>query len=441
MDKQPRNAVVVGLQWGDEGKGKVVDLLARRARYVVRFHGGNNAGHTLVVDGDKLVVHLIPSGILHPRTTCVIGNGVVLDPGVFLDELDLLAARGQPAGPERLLVSTEAHVILPYHRALDRLREAALGGKAIGTTGRGIGPTYEDKAARRGVRVADFVDPDALAARLDAVLPEKNRMLTSWFGAEPFDRDALLAWAARVNERLAPYAADTVSLLHHACAAGEPVLFEGAQGTFLDVDHGTYPYVTSSNTVAGAACAGAGVGPRDLHAVIGIAKAYTTRVGAGPFPTAADDPAESQLRAAGFEFGATTGRPRRCGWFDAAMTRHAARLNGVTHLVLTKLDVLSGFDPLPIGVRYETGDTPPAGAAAMAEVKPIYEVMPGWHESLEGVRRWEDLPRAARAYVDRLEALVGVPVAALGVGPGRSQLIARDPLFEEAAFDGAAAIR
>ncbi len=424
-----RNVVLVGLQWGDEGKGKIVDLIAPAMRYVVRWQGGNNAGHTVVVDGKKLVFHLLPSGILHAGITCVIANGVVIDPEVLVRELDQIAARGDRLDRGRFVVSTEAHVIMPYHRTLDRLREAALGDRKIGTTGRGIGPTYEDKVARRGVRVADLLDPASLRARLAGVLPEKNRMITEWYGGEAITEEQILAWAEPLAARLAPLAADTVDLLDRANRAGEAILFEGAQGTFLDVDHGTYPFVTSSSTVAGGACAGAGVGPTSIHAVVGIAKAYSTRVGSGPFPTEAEGEAEEGLRARGAEFGATTGRPRRCGWFDAVLTRHAVRLNGVTHLCITKLDVLSGLRSIPVAVAYEGLQGVPAGAAALAAARPVYEHIPGWSEDLSACRRWEDLPPAALAYLERLEALVGVPIGLVSVGPDRAQVLARDPLF------------
>lgn len=408
----------------------MVDLIAPRVRYVVRWQGGNNAGHTVVVNGEKLVFHLLPSGILHADTTCVIANGVVVDPQVLVQELAQLGARGQPLDARRIVVSGEAHVIMPYHTRLDRLREEALGARRIGTTGRGIGPTYEDKVARRGVRVADLVDEEALAARLDAVLPEKNRMIAEWYGGEPLSKEELLAWAARFRPQLAPLVTDTVALLDRANRAGEGILFEGAQGTFLDVDHGTYPYVTSSSTVAGGACAGAGVGPTAIHAVIGIAKAYATRVGAGPFPSEAEGADEEGLRARGAEFGATTGRPRRCGWFDAVLARHAMHLNGVTHLAITKLDVLSGLERIPVVVGYEGLDGPPSGAAALASVRPVYEHLPGWQEDLSAVRRWEELPDAARAYLSRLEALVGVKIGLVSVGPDRAQVLVRDPLFQ-----------
>lgn len=425
----PRNVVLTGLQWGDEGKGKVVDVIAARSRLVVRFQGGNNAGHTLVVDGRKLVLHVVPSGILNPEVTCVVGNGVVVDPEVLCRELAALQAWGVPLSAQRLVISDQAHVILPYHRTLDDCRETALGGRKIGTTKKGIGPAYEDKVARRGVRICDLLDQDALRERLLAVLPEKNRQLVEWYGDATHTVDELLDWARPLAAQLRPLVADTVALLHQANADGAPILFEGAQGTFLDVDHGTYPFVTSSNTVAGQACAGTGVGPTDIHAVVGIAKAYTTRVGAGPFPTELDDELGAHIRQVGQEYGATTGRPRRCGWFDAALVKHGVRLNGTTHLALTKLDVLSGLETLQIAVRYETRDTPPAGAEALAAVRPVYETLPGWTEDISACRTWDSLPDTCRAYVQRIEALVGVPVGLVSVGPGRDEIIVRDPLF------------
>ncbi len=423
-----RNIVVTGLQWGDEGKGKVVDVLAARSRHVVRFQGGNNAGHTLVVEGRKIVLHVVPSGILNPEVRCVIGNGVVVDPQVLVTELDALQTRGVNIEGDRLLISEQAHLIMPYHRTLDGCRETALGGGQIGTTKKGIGPAYEDKVARRGIRMAEFIDAQVLRERLLAVLPEKNRQL-EWFGEPALTVEDLLEWAAPLRAQLQERVRDTVTLLHRANAQGQPILFEGAQGTFLDVDHGTYPFVTSSNTVAGQACAGTGVGPTDIHAVVGIAKAYTTRVGAGPFPTELEDEIGASLRAVGQEFGATTGRPRRCGWFDAALVRHAALLNGTTHLVLTKLDVLSGLTTLKIALAYGDQATPPPGASALAAVRPTYEELPGWQQDISDCRTWEDLPATCRAYIQRIEALVGVPCGLLSVGPGREQVIARDPLF------------
>ena len=425
MSRAVQNNVVVGLQWGDEGKGKVVDMLAKRAKHVVRFQGGNNAGHTLVVDGTKRVLHLIPSGILQENTTCIVGNGVVMDPAVMIKELDALAADGIDCTGGRMLLSTEAHVIMPYHRALDGCREEALGGAKIGTTRKGIGPTYEDKVARRGIRVAEFLNVPALRARLESVLPEKNRMLREWYGHEGYEVDQLLAWDHPLAERLAPLATDTVAWLHRALAAKEPILFEGAQGTFLDVDHGTYPFVTSSNTVAGGACAGSGVGPKDIHQVLGIVKAYTTRVGAGPFPTELHCELGETIRAKGHEFGATTGRPRRCGWFDAVLTAHAARLNGATAMALTKLDVLSGLEELRIAHAYAGTETVPTTAEDLEAAQPIYESMPGWTEDITACRTWDSLPASCRAYVERLEQLVGIPATWLSVGPGREEIIER----------------
>ncbi|MFZ5476846.1 MAG: adenylosuccinate synthase [Myxococcota bacterium] len=416
------NIVVVGAQWGDEGKGKVVDLLAAQSRWVVRYQGGNNAGHTLVVEGEQLILHLVPSGILQPGCTCVIGNGVVVDPGVLMREIDALAARGRAIGPDRLIVSTEAHVILPWHRAVDRAREARLGSARIGTTGRGIGPAYEDKVARRGMRVADLFSD--LPARVAAALPDHNRQL-EWLGASPMSVEEVLAEVEPLAQRLRPYARPVVRLLFEAARKGEPILFEGAQGTFLDVDHGTYPFVTSSSTVAGGACAGSGVGPTVIDDVVGIAKAYTTRVGSGPFPTELTDALGDRLRDVGHEYGATTGRPRRCGWFDAVLVRHAAMVNGLTRLALTKLDVLSGMGPLRIAVAYEGLEDVPAGAEALGRVVPVYEEVEGWDGDIAGCRRWADLPAAARAYVERIEALVGVPVTLLGVGAGRDAVIQR----------------
>lgn len=416
---QERNQVVVGLQWGDEGKGKIVDLLARRARVVARFQGGNNAGHTLVVDGETIILHLVPSGILHPDSRCIIGNGVVIDPQVLVGEIDTLLARGVAISPDRLALSTTAHVILPYHRHLDQCREAVHGGRKIGTTGRGIGPTYEDKVARRGMHLATFIDPVARRALLEEILPDKNRQLVEWYGAPPLSLQDIEDWAQPLADRLAPFVADAVELLHEANRQGLPILFEGAQGTFLDIDHGTYPYVTSSNTLAGAACAGTGVGPRDLHLIIGVSKAYATRVGEGPFPTALHGEEEDRMRRLGAEFGATTGRPRRCGWFDAPLVRRAVLLNSVTHIALTKLDVLSHYAQIPICVAY---DGPHA--------TPSYETLEGWAgHDIRAARSWEDLPPACQNYVRRIEDLVGAPVALLSVGPGREEVIARDPLF------------
>lgn len=421
------NTVVVGLQWGDEGKGKVVDRLAEHSAYVVRFQGGNNAGHTLVVNGEKIVLHVIPSGILHPSARCVVGNGVVVDPEVMVTELDQLAARGRTVTPAQLSISTDAHVIMPWHRLLDACREDARGEQLIGTTRKGIGPTYEDKVARRGIKVADLMDPATLRRHVEAILPEKNRQIVEWYDGEPLTVDSVVAWAAPFADRLRQYVCDTVELLHAASRRDEAILFEGAQGTFLDVDHGTYPFVTSSNTVAGGACAGTGVGPRDVHAVVGIVKAYATRVGTGPFPTELHGAVGERLRELGGEYGATTGRPRRCGWFDAALVRRAVQLNGVTHLTLTKLDILGGFDELCIGTGYEGADAFPSHD--LEQATPVYERLPGWGSDVSGARTWDDLPPAAQAFVSRIEEIVGVPIVLIGVGPGRAEVVERaDPI-------------
>jgi adenylosuccinate synthase len=419
------NTVLVGLQWGDEGKGRAVDYLAARSRWVVRYQGGANAGHTLVVDGRRLVLHLVPSGALHPGVFNVIANGVVIDPEKLVAEIEGLLALGIALDPARLAISLDAHLIFPYHRALDQVREEALAGDQIGTTRRGIGPAYEDKAARRGIRLSEFLNPALLRVRLGHALVEKNRLLREWYQHAGFDLEAMLAWAAPLAERLRPFAADTQALLHGALRAKERILFEGAQGTFLDLDHGSYPYVTSSNTVAGGACSGAGVGPTALHSVIGVAKAYTTRVGSGPFPTELLGEAGERLRSLGAEFGATTGRPRRCGWFDALQVREAVRLNGVTGIVLTKLDVLTGFSEILVCTAYQGHQSFPRNLADLQDASAQYEVLPGWTEALDGIRTWEELPQTVRAYVERLEHLIEAPIVALGVGPGREQLILR----------------
>jgi adenylosuccinate synthase len=420
------NVVVVGAQWGDEGKGKVVDVLTSHVDAVVRFQGGNNAGHTLVVDGDKVVLHLLPSGILHKDCVCVVGNGVVVDPEVLLDEIDGLRSRGHSVTPENLVVSMHAHVIMPYHLSLDALREQAKGANRIGTTCRGIGPTYEDKVARRGIRVADLLDPERLSARLAVIVPEKNRMITEWYGGEAFDTDELLSQCLSLGQRLSPFVGDGVRALHQTQDAGGNILFEGAQGTFLDVDHGTYPFVTSSNTVAGSACAGTGVGPTSIHEVVGIVKAYTTRVGEGPMPTELLGEDGEHLRSVGREFGATTGRARRCGWFDAVLVKQAARVNGLTRIALMKLDILTGLEEIPICVRYRGQEGYPT---SLDDAEPVYEMMPGWSEELGDVRSFADLPAACRAYIDRIEALIGVPVELASVGPGRDQTMMRGELF------------
>ena len=424
--------VAVGAQWGDEGKGKIVDWLAPRADLVVRFHGGNNAGHTLVVEGRKTVLHVVPAGVLHPGTLNLIGPGVVVDPEVLLGEIDALTARGVLRDPSRVRVSGRAHVILEWHKQLDKAREELAQGRAIGTTGRGIGPTYEDKVARRGIRVADLLDPGSLREAQERLGKAKNFELTQYCGWEPVDVEALYEHCVAWGRRLEPYVDHTGRLLDRALREGKSVLFEGAQGTFLDVDHGTYPYVTSSNCVAGAACTGAGVGPTRIDRVLGITKAYTTRVGGGPFPSEDMGPLGERLRSTGDEFGATTGRPRRCGWLDVVMLREAVTVNGLTGLAMNKLDVLSGLPEVPLATAYRIDGKLvhefPMTLGELARAEPVYERLPGWRETLGAVRRFEDLPDAARRYVERVEALAGVPVDLVSVGPGRDEtIVRRDP--------------
>jgi adenylosuccinate synthase len=428
------NVVVVGTQWGDEGKGKIVDLLTDQAQVVVRYQGGNNAGHTLVVGGEKFIFHLIPSGILHPGTICCIGNGVVLDPEVFLSEIDRLRSRGLQIGPENLRVSERTQVIMPYHRRLDRARERAKGAGKIGTTGRGIGPCYEDKVARRGVRVADLVEPQLLRAKLEEFLPEKNFLLEKYFGDQPFALEEILEPYQEMGQRLKPLVANVSVILQHAARDGKNILFEGAQGTHLDIDHGTYPFVTSSNPVAGGAAIGAGVGPGALHRVLGIVKAYTTRVGGGPFPTECLDAIGTHLQECGVEFGSTTGRPRRCGWLDLVVLQEAVRLNGLTGLVITKLDVLSTLNPLRVCVAYdldgERRDNIPATLPELERCQPVFEDLPGWSEDIRGVRRCEDLPPSCRQYLKRVEELAGVPIQLISVGPDREEtIVVQNPFF------------
>ena len=423
--------VIVGMQWGDEGKGKVVDYLTRYADFVVRHQGGNNAGHTVVVDGKQTILHLIPSGILHGGKVCAIGNGTVLDPAVLIQEIDALEAAGHTL-PGRLFISHTAHIIMPYHRLLDKVQERFRGKNRIGTTGRGIGPAYADKADRFGVRLCDLLDADVFRDKLSAILEYKNMILTKLFDEPPLDFNDTYDEYRVYAERLRPFAADTVAMLHEAIEANKCVVCEGAQGTMLDIDHGTFPYVTSSTTLAAGACSGAGLGVTKVKGVIGIVKAYTTRVGEGPFPTELLDDLGALLREKGQEYGATTGRPRRCGWLDCVLLRRAARINGATHLVVTKPDVLGGVDPVRICTTYEIDGKRtrefPADTAVLNRATPIYETVPGWKEDISKSTKWDELPANARAYLTRLEELVGVPVATVSVGPGREQTIERmDP--------------
>ena len=418
--------VVVGTQWGDEGKGKLTDLLAKEMAMVVRYQGGHNAGHTVVVDGDTFALQLLPSGILYPFITPVIGNGVVVDPAVLLEEIDVLTAKGIDCS--RLKVSGNAHLILPYHQELDRVAERFLGKAALGTTRRGIGPAYADKAARVGLRVQDLLDPKIFRQKLDVALKEKNLVLAKVYNRLALSADEIAErYIDELAPRLEPMIADTVHLVHEALGAGQHVLFEGAQATFLDVDHGTYPFVTSSNPVAGGACTGAGVGPRDIQRVIGIAKAYVTRVGSGPFPTELEDETGDLLVDRGNEFGTNTGRRRRTGWFDAVMMRQAVRLNSLSEIALTKLDVLDVFDTVRVCVAYEVDgvryDHVPYHQSVLHKVKPVYEDLPGWKTDLAAVTTPAQLPAAARDYIAFLAAQSGVPVSYVGVGPGREQTL------------------
>ncbi|HLO26575.1 MAG TPA: adenylosuccinate synthase, partial [Geobacteraceae bacterium] len=419
------NVVVVGAQWGDEGKGKVVDIYTEYADDVVRYQGGNNAGHTLVVGDEKVVLHLIPSGVLHQGKRCIIGNGVVLDPEVFIREITNLKAKGRLQDDGCLLLSESLHIIMPYHKRIDIAREAKSGAKKIGTTGRGIGPAYEDKIGRRGIRLMDLVDKELFARKLRENLEEKNVILEKLLGETPFTFEEIYDEYTAYAETLARFIADTTLILHRDIKAGKKILFEGAQGTLLDVDHGTYPYVTSSSTCAGGACTGTGVSPRDIHEIIGISKAYITRVGSGPFPTELLDDDGETLRRAGQEFGATTGRPRRCGWFDTLVLKYAVRVNGLTGVALTKLDVLDGFDTIRICTGYEYKGQVltelPANLDVFEKCRPVYEEMPGWKTDLSGVRSFADLPETAQEYVMRLEELIGCPIVLISVGARRDQ--------------------
>jgi adenylosuccinate synthase len=432
-----KNVVVIGTQWGDEGKGKVVDLLTDTADGVVRFQGGHNAGHTLVIDGQKTVLHLIPSGILHENVTCMIGNGVVLAPDALLKELNMLHENGVKT-EGRLFISEACTLILPYHIALDQARELARGKKAIGTTGRGIGPAYEDKISRRGLKVGDMMHRERFAARLGEVLDYHNFALKNYFKTDTVDFQQVLDEGLEMAERIRPMVADVTGMLHQMRAEGKKVMFEGAQGTLLDIDHGTYPYVTSSNPTAGGACTGTGVGPRDLDYILGITKAYTTRVGAGPFPTelydgaGLNDPIGAHMAKEGHEFGSTTGRPRRCGWLDAVSLRRSAQINSLTGICLTKMDVLDGLESLRIAVGYEVDgkevETPPIGADAYEQCKPKYIEMPGWSESTVGIKTYDGLPQAAKDYIKKIEEVVGVPVDIISTGPDRNEtIVLRNP--------------
>ncbi|MFF5108563.1 adenylosuccinate synthase [Streptosporangium sp. NPDC000095] len=417
--------VLVGAQWGDEGKGKATDLLGDQVDYVVRYQGGNNAGHTVVIGDQKYALHLLPTGVLSPNVVPVIGNGVVIDPGVLLSEIDGLQARGVSA--ERLLISANAHLIMPHHKALDKVTERYLGKAKIGTTGRGIGPAYGDKIYRMGVRVQDLLDPGILQKKIEVALGEKNQILTKIYNRRAIDAGKVLEEYLGYAERLTPHIADTSLVLNRALDENKVVLLEGGQGNLLDIDHGTYPFVTSSSPTSGGACSGSGIPPTRLTGVIGILKAYTTRVGAGPFPTELDNEMGEWLRTTGGEYGVTTGRNRRCGWFDAVIARYSTRINGVTDYFLTKLDVLSGLDTIPVCVAYEIDgvrhDEIPMTQTDFHHAKPVYEEFPGWKEDITGARSFEDLPPNARAYVKALEEMSGSRISAVGVGPGRTETL------------------
>jgi adenylosuccinate synthase len=429
-----KNVVVIGAQWGDEGKGKIVDWLTDHARGVVRFQGGHNAGHTLVIGGKKTVLHLIPSGILREKVACYIGNGVVLSPQALVEEIATLEAAGVDVR-SRLKISEACPLILPYHAALDLAREAAKGAGKIGTTGRGIGPAYEDKVARRALRLQDLFQRERFAKKLREVLDFHNFVLKNYLKAATVDFQQTLDEAMGLAERIQPMVADVPRMLYEAQKAGHNLLFEGAQGTLLDIDHGTYPYVTSSNCVAGAAAAGAGVGPQHLHYVLGITKAYTTRVGSGPFPTELDNEIGQSIAKRGNEFGATTGRPRRCGWFDGAALKRSIQINGFSGLGVTKLDVLDGMESVKIATGYRLNGTRsdilPVGAEELEGCEPIYEELPGWKESTVGRSRYEQLPEAARRFLKRIEEVCGVPIDLVSTGPERDQTIVRRHPFEQ----------
>jgi adenylosuccinate synthase len=420
------NTIIVGTQWGDEGKGKIVDLLAEFADLVVRFQGGNNAGHTMVVNGKQFITHLVPSGILQKKT-CIIGNGMVVDPAVLLEEIDSLNSRGIDTGPDILMISEKAHIIMPYHRAIDHARENMKGEKKIGTTGRGIGPCYEDKATRRGIRFIELIDSDSFPERVETILAEKNFYLKQYFSTKELEPADIIEQYTGYAKRLAPYVTNVSLVIDQAIKAGKQVLFEGAQGTHLDIDHGTYPFVTSSNTVAANACSGAGIGPKEITDVCGIVKAYTTRVGEGPFPAELFDEVGDRIQKIGAEFGATTGRKRRCGWLDTVLLRNAVRLNGLTGIAVTKLDVLGGLTELNICTGYTYKGEHlydfPANLKVLAECEPVYETLPGWPEDITPVRKFEDLPENARKYLRRIEELIETPILIVSVGPGRDETI------------------
>ncbi len=430
------SVIVVGTQWGDEGKGKIVDLLTRYADYVVRFQGGNNAGHTLVVDGKQFIFHIIPSGILYDDKMCMIGNGVIIDPGVLIAEMQKLEDQGLTVTPDRLMISERAHLIMPYHASLDKAKEASLSeNKKIGTTGRGIGPCYIDKVGRVGIKAGDLLDDALFREKLKVEVEEKNFLLTKKFNAAPVDFDEIYRQFQSYGEKLTPFYGNVSVELDKARKNDQNILFEGAQGTQLDIDHGTYPFVTSSNTIAGNACNGTGFGPAHIDSVVGIMKAYTTRVGAGPFPTELFDDTGIELQKKGHEFGATTGRQRRCGWLDGVVAQDATRLNGLTGLAITKLDVLSGQDTIKFATSYDLDgkelSAMPSNIESAGKVVPVYESLEGWKEEIDHIRDYDDLPQQAKDYIKRLEDFIGVPTDIVSVGPDREETLLLSNPFDK----------
>ena len=423
------NLVIVGTQWGDEGKGKVVDLLTEKADLIIRFQGGNNAGHTLVIGDNKIVLHLVPSGILHKGKLCIIGSGVVLDPEILLGEIEALRLKGHEVTPATVAISDRAHVIMPYHKVIDHARDAV----RIGTTGRGIGPAYEDKARRTGIRVIDLINPELLRKKIDSFWDERQEYITKILKAKAPDKNEIIEKHIIFGELLKPFVADASLLIDKALREGKSLLFEGAQGGNLDMDFGTYPYVTSSNTIAGAACTGSGIGPTKIDTVLGICKAYTTRVGGGPFPTELTDELGERLRAFGGEYGATTGRPRRCGWLDLVALRHTIRLSSISHLAITKLDVLSGLGKLKVATAYRSGkvvmESMPADLELYPEIEIMYDELPGWEENISDIKKFEDLPANCKSYIAYIEKKLGVKTAVISTGPKRDQTIIVENLF------------
>ena len=426
------NIVVVGTQWGDEGKGKIVDLLTEKSDLIIRFQGGNNAGHTLVVGEKKVVLHLIPSGILHPGKLCVIGSGVVLDPETLLEEISALIKKGYDVTPDSVAISDRAHVIMPYHRIIDTARDCTQG---IGTTGRGIGPAYEDKARRVGIRIIDLIHESYLKKKLDYAFEEKQEYITKILKLKALDKNSMFDKLAQMGAQIKPFVTDVPVLLDAKMRQGKHLLFEGAQGANLDMDHGTYPYVTSSNTVAGQACVGSGIGPTKITSVIGICKAYTTRVGGGPLPTELSDEIGERLRAFGGEYGATTGRPRRCGWLDLVALRHSIRLSSISYLAITKLDVLSGFETIKVATAYKSGGTTlenmPANLDMYSDLELVFDELPGWDEPLNTIKSFDDLPKNCKAYLEYIEDKLGVKTAIVSVGPKREETIVLENIFEK----------